>query len=297
MRWAILLVLLLPLATAGPSMSLLIHHPYPDASDPFGVPFSGGADLYRWRYNHLDVEQDGFDFPHMVMDGAIVIEGLPSGAPYLATNEAYRNAYDERSAIESPAKMEVRSNGTHLIATITPSIPLGDSIRAWGALAEDNVFYDAGRLGNGVTNHRMTVRTTEDLGLVDLTASQTVTMALPALEDVTQWYGVIWLQQEPVDGAQFDAHEVVQATTHPLRQSEPSVQEEKGVLMQMYSATWCDTCLFGDLVAEEMLVDYGPSTKELAPSSYLSDVPWLPLLLVAALGALFVYFWPMRRDP
>ncbi|MGB1697271.1 MAG: hypothetical protein ACPHK8_02610, partial [Thermoplasmatota archaeon] len=239
----------------------------------------------------------GFDFPHMVMDGAIVIEGLPPGAPYLATNDAYRNAFEERASLESPVRMEVHSNGTHLIANLTPSIPLGDSIRAWGALAEDNVFYDAGRLGNGVTNHRMTVRTTVDLGLVDLTTTQVVSMPLPVLEDPTQWYGVIWLQQEPVDGAQFDAHEVVQSTTHPLRQTEPTVQDEKGVLMQMYSATWCDTCLFGDLVAEEMLADYGPSTKELAPSSYLANVPWLPLLLVAAAGALFVYFWPMRRAP
>lgn len=299
MRWLLILLLLMPAVAAGPSLTLLVHHPFPDESDPFGFPWEQGIGYYRWQYGFLDTDKNGFDFPHMVMDGVIPVEGLPDGPPFVATETAYNDAFAARQKENSVDLTVATFVGANVLveATFEPVISLeGESLRAWFAVVEDNVFYDAGRLGNGVTNHRMTVRDLHDGGIVDLTNSQTVVANFPAPADNDQFYIAVWLQQDSVEGLRFDTHEVVQATTHPLRSTTPTVQDTKGVLMQLYSATWCDTCLFGDMVAEDMLQTYGPATKELEDASYLQNVPWIPVVILGVLGAAILARWPMKRD-
>lgn len=298
MKWLVLL-LLLPTAMAGPSLSLLVHHPYPDASDPFGSPYQDGVGYYQWRYGFLDEDRNGFDFPHMVMDGVLPVEGLPDGGPFIGTNASYRSAYETRANVEAPVHLVLSTSNEEnftIQLQIDPVTPLDETVQVWFALAEDNIFFDAGRLGNGVTNHRMTVAEVLDAGPISLLEPQTITLTRPALPTVEEWYIVAWLQED-ADVLQFDANEVIQATTHPLRQTTPTIQDTKGVLMQLYSATWCDTCLFGDLVAENMLHEYGPATSEAEATSYLNDVPVVWVGLAAIAGAALVLAWPMRRHP
>lgn len=280
----------------GVSMVLLVHHPYPDSADPLGFPFPEGSTTgyYYPRYAHYDKDGDGFDFPHAVFDGVIPIEGLPEdGRPYASTRDAYRAAYQDRIATEAPATIEIAtqaSSGSVLAALrITPTVAIeGDDLRLWTALVEDHVFYDGGRLGNGVTDHRFTVRDMRDHGPVDLTGEVTQAVSYSFEGPSDQMLVAAWLQAGPAEGLRFDAHEVVQSAVHPITQTGPTRQTEKAVLMQLYSATWCDPCLFGDRAAAELADEYSVQTAEPKPGPRYWQAPPLWVVPVALMAGIAV---------
>jgi thiol-disulfide isomerase/thioredoxin len=294
---------------AGAQLVLLLFHPFPDAADPLGFPFPDGGDrdAYVQRHAHLDAERDGFDFPHAVVDGVASFEGLPPGDTVYATlREGYRAAVLERSDVEAAATLAVATTleGDAVLAAVhvTPRAALPDAdLRLWVALVEDPVeFAPPPTLSNGVTTHRMTVRAVRDAGPVDLGGAElaavpTLTgLAIPDGSDLSRLLVAAWLQQGAGASSRFAPHEVVQATLHPLAADEPTVQTAKAVLMEMYSATWCDPCLLGDRAAEELADEYGIAS--LPPlddgARYLRPVAaWI--VVAAVVGGLAVAVAPV----
>lgn len=312
----------------GPGLTVLLWHPCPDDADKLGFPFQDGRDGYWARYQHLDTDRDGFDFPHMVTDGIVASEGLPDpGAPYASTRAAYEDAVAARSAQDPPVALElsaapaeaargfggggdcrgqedgdgaadetaaaspVRIDAT--VAVLPRGTLDGESLHLWVALVEDHVHYaPPPRVSNGVTDHRFTVRAAQDLGVLDLSrgvpAIHNASLAAPEDAPLDQLYVAAWLQQGGSHGLRFDPHEVVQATIHRVQEPGVTRQADKGVLMEVYSATWCDPCLFGDQVAEELAAEYGLQTvdPERVRTSYLRAPPsWTVFALAAVAGA------------
>ncbi len=80
------------------ALVVLAYHPYPDDADPLGVPYvtqgDRSWDYFRVTYAHLDQEQDGFDFPSLVVDGTELVEGVEG---FLKNREVPR--WQERSAV------------------------------------------------------------------------------------------------------------------------------------------------------------------------------------------------------
>lgn len=287
----------------GPGLTVLLWHPYPDAADPLGFPFEGGRDGYWIRHSHFDAEEDGFDFPHMVTDGVTAVEGLPDpDAPYASTRGAYEAAVDDRAATDPPVALELSADpaseedaGTvEATVAVLPRTGLdGESLHLWVALVEDHVHYaPPPRVSNGVTDHRFTVRAAADLGIVDLSRGvpevRNATFTAPQDAPAEQLYVAAWLQQGPSHGLRFDPNEVVQATIHRVEDPGVTRQDDKGVLMELYSATWCDPCLFGDRAAEELAAERGLQTVDPEPvrASYLrAPADWAVFGLAAAFGA------------
>lgn len=294
----------------GPGIAVLVHHPYPDASDPFGFQYlQTGTDAYWHRYQHLDTDEvPGFDFPHTVFDGIVPIEGIPEGdGPFVATEQAYASAFNQRAQVESPLTLK--------LITIQPaddriqvSLRLDrhsefdvESLRVWFALVEDPIHYEPPpALSNGVFVHPFVVRAIADGGplsaLQMLETDHTFTVPSgngPSAWDLDRVRAVAWVQQGAADGVRFDAHEVVQAVMQDTSEGVgETVASQKVVLMEMYSATWCDTCLFGDRVAEELAVEHGVQRDLEADSvGYLREGPWI-LAGIGGLAAALAVAWP-----
>ncbi len=291
----------------GPALSVLVHHPYPDSADPLGVgaPFAGNGsvDAFVGRYHRYDVGRDGFGYPSMVVDGIVPIEGLPDGdAPYMATRAAYEAALDQRVGEASPVVLEVKSrfDGDRLLAEVVV-VPLadvsGDDLHLWVALAEDHVFYEPPPgLGNGVTDHRFTVRAVRDAGPLAALAGAADGPLAPREAgfifdvkqgwDRSQLFVSAWVQQGAGHGLRFEPLEVVQATTHRAGDEGVTRQEAKGVLLELYSATWCAPCLYGDTVVEELAEQRGHAAylgREAAGARYWQAPDNLWIAVVACL--------------
>lgn len=289
----------------SPAIAVLVHHPFPDASDPLSVEYlDSGIDAYYQRYRHLDQDGvPGFDFPHTVFDGVVAIEGIPEGdGPYVATRDAYQQAYASRATVETPISMQLthEQGGTEPIArdvvvrVNSTTDFTGEDLRLWVAIVEDPIHYEPPQaLSNGVFVHPFVVRGVQELGPLDVGNStfgrfQPVTGDGPKAWDMDQIRAVAWVQQGATDGLRFDAHEVVQAVME-TSESSRSEATQKVVLMEMYSATWCDTCLFGDRVAEEMAEAYGVERDlELARIGYIREGPWALAIGVGLLAAVVV---------
>lgn len=292
------------LAPAGPAQAPAAHpdaelvplayHPYPDASDPFGVPaFHRGGDSYDYfsvRYAEYDKDRNGFDFPSFLADGLNLLEGAPGG-DYAPTLEAYRNAYEARGRLEAPATLRVETNMAdgvvHLRVDVTRLGPATSDVLAlkW-ALAEDDVYYrPPPALSNGVFVHRFTVRSLAPVPYPSVRfagdASQTFAadLRLDPLWNTHRSYVAVWLQSENESSPRFERNEVVQAARHWLDAAGPTVQERKAVLVELYTATWCAACLFGDGALNELAKEHGlPSSRYTEPRwRYLSEPAWVPL--------------------
>ncbi len=288
----------------SPGIAVLVHHPYPDASDPFGFEYlATGNDPYWHRYQHLDTDEvPGFDFPHTVFDGIVPIEGIPEGeGPYVSTRDAYQAAFAQRSRLDAPIELSVGLFGGDAnawnvawFADVQADLS-GEDLHVWVAVVEDPVHYEPPpALSNGVFVHPFVVRGITQAGLLD-GAPQNVAVQRPSGNgpevDSEHLRAVVWVQQGASDGLRFDAHEVVQAAMEVPGEGQ-TLATEKVVLMEMYSATWCDTCLFGDRVAEELAVEHGVQRDlEEASAGYLRDGPWI-LALIGGLVAAVLVAWP-----
>ncbi|MEK6976199.1 MAG: hypothetical protein AABY18_07645 [Candidatus Thermoplasmatota archaeon] len=299
-----LALVLVPAAQAGPEVTVLLHHPDDDV-DIFGFPYSPAGDYFTTRYATLAADDQRFDFPFFVADGVLPLEKLPDSArPYESARLAYSDAADARlgqaHAVTMRLATTAQAEGSALVVvTMDPVAPLPDEdLHLMVALAEDPVHYLAPpALTNGIEEHRFTVRAVADLGVIDLTGPAEATHAF-ALDDgwaVDRLIVAAWLQQD-APSPRFDAREVVQATHVAL--GGDVVQDTKGVLLEMLSATWCKPCLYGDLAieavavahgaAEPLALDSGPRYFQAPPSPVLAAV-------AAALAGAAVAWWGGRK--
>lgn len=297
---AAVLLAALPAAAAGPEVTVLLHHPN-DGVDPFGFPYGPAGDYFTTRYAPLVADKQRFDFPFFVADGVLPIEQLPNPQiPVEATRIAYEAATQQRLATATPAVLRVattEAQGSALVALeVRPLAALDETVHVMVALTEDPVHL-LPLLTNGVEDHRFTVRAIVDLGPVDLRAASNHTHAF-ALQDGWQrdrLFIAVWLQAN-APSPRFDAREVVQATHVQL--GADVVQDRKGVLLEMLSATWCDPCLFGDLALEAVAIEHGVAQPlEQATGPRYFEAPHRPVLTVAfaLLAGLAVAWYGGRR--
>ncbi|MEK6985946.1 MAG: hypothetical protein AABX89_06160 [Candidatus Thermoplasmatota archaeon] len=291
-------------ATALPAASVvpLIHHPL-DQVDPFGVSF-GGADSFSARYRAVAAQTGRFDFPLFLADGRDPVQQLPDPArPYEGTLEAYQVALQARSGSMAPVSLAITAtaNGGNadVELKITPrgSVELqGSSLRLFVAITEDALhFQPPPEISNGLTDHRFVVRRLLDAGPVNLTATtRTLTLPLESSWQQDRVAVAAWLQAGPTEG-RFKPSEVLQAISAPLDGVE-RVQEGRGVLLELYSATWCDPCLYGDLALEAIVVQAG-AAEPLVPvrTSYWLAPDQPTLVLAASLAAGATAFALARR--
>ncbi|MGB1586605.1 MAG: hypothetical protein ACPHID_06135 [Thermoplasmatota archaeon] len=297
MRVLLALLLLLPTAMAaeGPGVVVLVHHP-DDGIDPLGVPFAG-SDPFVARHGHLDRFRGGIDYPGFVVDGRVPFDGLPeSDEPLEATFGVYNAAVTMRQGVETPVALTVAVQDDVAQVNITPA-ELGVGVRLWSALVEDPVHYEPPTgLTNGVFDHPFTTRSITDRGPLeawDVAWNLTVDPAW----DRDQLLLAVWLQQDARDD-RFKPHEVVQATMHPLDQAEPTVQTARGVLVEAYSATWCDPCLIGDRAIEQLASEHGLQPARVEPEQegyFQAPAPWIVVLAAGGFALLALVRLPGSR--
>lgn len=288
MKWptvaALAILLAATPAAAGPEVTVLLHHP-DDGVDPFGFPYGPGGDYFTTRYAPLVADKQRFDFPFFVADGVLPIEQLPDpNVPVEATRLAYEAATQQRLATATPATLRVATTASDAAALVAievvPVAVLEESFHVMAALSEDPVHH-LPLLTNGVEDHRFTVRAVVDLGSVDLRTTSNHTHSFP-LQDSWQrdrLVVAVWLQKD-APSPRFDAREIVQATH--ARLGADVVQDSKGVLLEMLSATWCDPCLYGDLALEAVAVAHGAAEPlDLQTGSRYFEAPTQPILTVA----------------
>ncbi len=291
-RWAALVLLLVAGNVAaqtqpGPDVVMLVHHPFPDDADILGVPFgedcSRACDAFAIRHGGNPTFRDGIDFPGFIADGQIAAEALPPGG-FAGTFELYDDAVRQRLALETPVTITVGANAVEdairVSAWFGTEQDLGDGLVAWAAIVEDPVHYaPPPGLSNGVTEHPFTVRLVERLGPMDIPAGteQRIDTSLPrdAEWDLQRTRLAIWLEQDRGALGTFEPGEVVQAASHPILSSTLTRQTERAVLIEAYSASWCDPCLIGDAALEALAEAHGlPTGRALGDErSYLQPTP------------------------
>lgn len=255
----------------GVHLVVLVHHPYPDLKgDPWGIPYTEGNRTGDW----LALRYGAYWFPTAVVDGVTKLERTPQGegaGPNLETYANYKRAYADRVTRDTPfvVRIEPGPADAHQLrvnVTVQSDAPIpAPELYLRIALFEDDVYLDG---GNGVTNHRFVVRTPTNSTLLppnfDRVAVQT------AFPHNASWnpnrLGIVaYLQNEQDDSARLAFHEVLQAAVWRPAQEGPTVQADKAVLLELYSATWCAACVFGDNAVDELANEFG------LPSSTLSD--------------------------
>lgn len=271
----------------GSQAVVLFHHPY-DKVDPFGVPYEG-RDTFAAR--HAGLSRGGvFDFPTFVVDGVRSVPSLPDpNLPYASTVANYTALVRERLGAPSPGTLAVRGtvDGSSLAVAVRfePSAPLSDpghpeALHLMAAVLEDFIHYQPeAPISNGITEHRLTVRALQDLGAVDLSSGQPAakewTLPLPAAWRRDQLVVATWLEAQAPFG-RFGAGESLQAAWARANGTEV-VQEQKAVLAEVYSATWCAPCLYGDLAAAEVAETFGAAARQPPPAGpryfRMPDVP------------------------
>ncbi|MES2154339.1 MAG: cytochrome c biogenesis protein CcsA [bacterium] len=274
----LLLALLAAPAQAADRAVVIMHHPMADP-DPFGVPF-GGGDTFTARYAAPASIGGVFPFPTLVVDGIASVYGEPNpNVPYEGTLENYTATVERRMTQDAPLAISLRAwlQGPDLLvnASLLPLAPLADpsgtaSFHAWAAVTEDHIAYTAPdpRASNGISDQRFTVRGLHDLGPVDLAPGNRIGLAtafaIPANWHRDQLRIAIWVQAGG-SGGRFAPHEVLQATSAAVDGIDVT-QTAKAPLVELYSATWCPPCLYGDLAVEQLAIRYANATSSVEPS-------------------------------
>ncbi len=300
--WVLLLVPLAAAQEPGPDVVVLVHHPYPDDADPLGFAFgddcTGACDAFVVRHGHRAPFDDGIAFPGFITDGLHPMESLPGD--FTATVEAYDAAVQERLAVETPVAIAVATRVVDDEVRVSSwwgtQSQLGPGLVAWVALVEDPVHYrPPPALSNGVFEHPFTVRHIEQLGpLVPTVGGEERRDLVIGLQD---WDAervriAMWLEQTGSLGT-FETGEVVQAVSHPIMREGITRQTERAVLVEAYSASWCDPCLIGDEALEEIAQMHGlPTGRALvdARSTYLREPTMPPAFIAIAAAAGFALF-------
>jgi hypothetical protein len=295
---------------------VLLHH-VTDGRDLLGVPFGpAGNDTFSSRYEDL-TPAGGFPFPSFLADGGGMVSGTPDdNVPFESTLDAYTRSFDAglANATAVPAIwLAARAIGPSVHADISVSpnetaaaSPSGQEIHALTALTEDNVFWrPPDGSFNGVANHRFTVRALADLGVVDLArhaaTNLTHDFAVDETWRVEHLVLAVWLQTEP-GGTNHTTHHVLQAASATV-DGPPVMQTQKAVLLELYSATWCRPCLYGDRALEALAIQFAgasPPPDAAAIPGYFqppANAVWVALAAAAAgVGIALAPFPRMRRD-
>ncbi len=251
----------------GPEVSVLVHHPN-DGVDALGFAYRANKDAFFVRHGNEQLFADTVAFPGFIADGMIPFEGLPqSDEPLAATVALYEGAVQFRLEKATPISFRIATTGAGMfwnasvaVGTDTP-LPESD-LRLWTALVEDPVHYrPPSGLTNGVFDHPFTVRAIQELGAVQPLPGtpdvRTVPIRILPEWDPERVLVVAWVEQGSAESPRFEAGEVVQATNHPLVSDIATVQLDRGVLVEVYSATWCEPCLVGDLAIEKVAARHG----------------------------------------
>ncbi len=264
-------------APDGDRAVVLVHHPLDDV-DPFGVAF-GRGDTFAARYVRLLDATGAFPYPVVVVDGVDPVLGLPRPEmPYQGTIDNYTATIERRLAHEAPVGLGVLAQTLNhqIVASllVTPVAAIVDpsgttELHLWAAVVEDQIYFtDEAPVWNGIENHRFTVRALQDTGAVDLGSAapqaRNATFAIGADWNRAHLSVAAWLQAGPT-GGRFAGNEVVQAASAPV-DGPGVVQKQKAALVEMYSATWCDPCYYGDLALEQIAIRYAGAAETAEPS-------------------------------
>lgn len=284
-------------------LNVLVWHPVPDEQgDPWGVPaININGTWVDWMAGYYGA----FFYPTAVFDGVVVFERPPTGeggGAYQETYSNYRRAAEERLRTASPVAIRIEAGlAGNQLATNVSIRPTGlfqeDGLFVRVVVFEDDAAYNG---GNGIINHRFVVRDQrvhETLSLEGGEARFVDAFALP--RDVQrERLGVVALVQNgDEDSAEFDHREILQAATWTARSGGATVQHAKGPLLELYSATWCDACVYGDSAADNLANEMGIVSAKALPTGfeYLRDVPWVALLVALAAGASSAFLMSRRR--
>ncbi len=317
--WWLLLLLVAPVAAQvpqpGPEVVVLVYHPYPDDADILGFPYgpdcSRACDAFVMRHGGTSLFADGIAFPGFAADGVIFKEGLGEGQAFQATLDMYEGAVRERLGADTPLALSVATRvlDTSVRASVwlDTQSSIAGGLHMWAALVEDPVHYrPPAALSNGVYEHPFTVRAVRDLGTVAVSpgAQERIDMDLPIDEawDVEKLRLAVWVEQDRGALGTFRPGETIQAVSHKLSAVGVTRQEDRAVLIEAYSASWCDPCLIGDEALEEVAQMHGlPTGRSLsdASSSYLRDgpIPMTFLLVAGLLGAALFAFARLGERP
>lgn len=294
---------------AGPDIVVLVYHPFPDPADPLGVPFAGNCsrpcDPFITRHGGLEPFRDGVAFPGFVADGVVRDEGLEEG--FEGTLAFYDEAVQQRLGEQTPVAITVGTSvvegEVRVTVWVESTSQVGAGLHLWLALVEDPVHYrPPPALSNGVFDHPFTVRAVRDVGIVAPGPETRIDTRL-ALNET--WHTgsmrlAAWVEQDRQALGTFQPGEVVQAVSHPLPSTALTQQVDRAVLVEGYSASWCDPCLIGDAALEALAEAHGLPTGRGADEGwrYLRE-PVLPvgMVAVAAAGGFALFALMRLRRP
>ncbi|MHB8586750.1 MAG: hypothetical protein ACYDDF_13065 [Thermoplasmatota archaeon] len=283
-------------AIPGTALNTVSWHPYPDANspaqggDPFGFPAANSSADWMASY------YGAYYFPTARFDG-VIAEANQADFDARSFLASYQSDYETRAGIDTPIVLIVngtvagRSGSTTIIAQTTTNLTQQHLVLR-AVVVEDDVAYKG---TNGVTIHRFVARKQLPDRAVNWVANGSewgfgirYEFSLGNGTDGSVWHAsnlgvVAWVQNVGVTGP-FAPREVLQSTTYMFRNAAPTVQVRRGVLLELYTATWCSACVFGDGAQDVLLQEFG------VPSSIATASTWrylsLPSTMEAALGLL-----------
>ena len=287
-------------------LNVLVYHPLPDhQGDPWGVPaMNVNGTTVDWMAGFYG----GFDFPTAVFDGITMIEGLPTSeaaGAFQDTYNSYRENFEARLGLQAPVSIRldatIDEEALEVNATIRPvGILDEDGLMLRFVLFEDDVGF-AG--GNGIVNHRFVVRAMSPGHHVDLSSGEfRIAGRLPLAPYIkTENVGVVAVVQNlDEDSAVFANKEVLQSASWTSRQDGPTNQVVRGVLLELYSATWCASCVYGDSASDALADEFGLQSIHTAEKGFEYLRRGDPLRIGAAIligvGALFVVQPRKKKD-
>lgn len=272
------------------------YHPYPD---PRGDPW-GFAEIDQ--NGSMEARYDAFWYPTAVFDGLETIEGATT---YLETRQAWETALLDRSRNDAPARLgaTIQRVGddaeVHISWQAKTNLAI-QNVTLRVVLYEDEVRFDG---GNGVDLHRFVARTLVAAQRVtldpDTTQDEAWTVPINASWDPDSLGVVVSLHNSRTASPLAEVGEVLQSATAAMHQTGPTIQNSRGVLLETLTATWCEACVFGDAVAEDLANLYGIPSSRVRDASwtYLRPVDASSLALAASLGVFVAaVVWRMERS-